>query len=58
VGSGGTPSLHALAHALSWFSFLSLFLAAVSIALSFLFFTASVCMRFASRTSGIGGFET
>jgi len=58
VGGGGTPYLRALAHALSWFSFLSLFLKAISFALSFLFFTTSACRRFASRTSGSGGFET
>ena len=58
VSGGGRPYLRALAHALSWFSFLSLFLAAVSFAASFLFFTASACRRFDLRASGSGGFET
>ena len=57
VGGGGRPSLCALAHVLSWFSFLSLFLVAVSFTASFIFFTASACRRFDLRASGSGGFE-
>ena len=57
IGGGGRPSSRALVHALLCFSFLSLFLAAVSFAASFLFFTASVCRQFASRASVSGDFE-
>ena len=58
VVGGERPSLSRLMHSLSWFSLLSLLLRAVAVASSFLFFSACVHRKFASRTSGSGGFET
>ena len=52
------PSACASLHALACFSFLSLFLAAASFAVSFFLFAASSHRRLAWHSSGTGGFET
>ena len=57
VAGRGFPSACAILHALSCFSFLFLFLAVAAFAVSFCFFTASVCRRLISRSSGTGGLE-
>ena len=57
VAGRGFPSVRAILHALSCFSFLFLFLSAAASAASFCFFTASMCRRLTSRPSGIGGLE-
>ena len=53
----GFPSVCAILHALSCFSFLFLFQAAAASAASFCFFTAYACRWLTSRSSGTGGFQ-
>ena len=57
VVSDERPSLSLLLFSLSWVSFLRLFLSQITFSTSFLLFSSCACRRFASRTSGSGGFE-
>ena len=57
VAGRGFPSACAISHTLSFFSLLFVFLSAAASAVSFRFFTAYVCRRLTSLSSGIVGLE-